>query len=46
MPDTVSKSFSTKLSNDLHLNFCSNEQCIPLLKFNLAVLPKTVNASF
>lgn len=28
-----------------HLNFCSNEQSIPFLKFNLAVLPKTDNAS-
>lgn len=37
MSDTVSKTFSTKLSN---LNFCSNEQGTPLLKFNLAVLPK------
>lgn len=42
MSDTVSKTFSTKLSN---LNFCSNEQGTPLLKFNLAVLPKIDNAS-
>lgn len=28
-----------------HLNFCSNEQGPPLLKFNLVVLPKTGNAS-
>lgn len=46
MPDTVSKTFFTKLSNDPSPNFCSNEQCTLLLKFNLAVLPKTDYASF
>lgn len=28
-----------------HLNFCSNEQATPLLKFNLAVLPKIDSAN-